>query len=65
MEGFTVNHFAEQLPQASKQLADWLRSGQIRLPEHVEDGIERFPRALIMLFDGSHMGKLLVRTKTS
>lgn len=33
---------------------------RLTLPEHVEHGIERFPDALIMLFTGGHMGKLLV-----
>jgi NADPH-dependent curcumin reductase CurA len=33
---------------------------EIRLPEHVEKGIERYPAALDRLFTGGHMGKLLV-----
>lgn len=34
--------------------------GQIQLREHVERGIERFPAALLTLFEGGHIGKLLV-----
>ena len=37
-----------------------MKQGRFVLPEHVENGIERFPAALIMLFTGGHVGKLLV-----
>jgi hypothetical protein len=30
------------------------------LPEHHEHGLERFGATLAMLFDGSHVGKLLI-----
>jgi hypothetical protein len=61
MEGFTVNHFADRFGEAEAQLARWLDEGQLHLREQVEKGIESFPRALGMLFDGGHTGKLLVR----
>ena len=37
-----------------------MREGRLKLPEHIEVGLERFPEALNMLFNGGHMGKLLV-----
>jgi len=60
MCGFTVDRFAAQFDSARSELLQWLNSGQLRLVEHVEHGIERFPDALAMLFTGGHMGKLLV-----
>lgn len=45
---------------AEAALAGWLAGGQIRLPEHVEHGLERFGGTLAMLFDGGHVGKLLL-----
>jgi NADPH-dependent curcumin reductase CurA len=30
------------------------------MPEEVVEGIERFPEALQMMFDGANLGKLLV-----
>lgn len=60
MGGFTVDHFASRFGEASAELIGWMQSGQLALPEHVERGIERFPAALLMLFNGGHMGKLLV-----
>jgi NADPH-dependent curcumin reductase CurA len=60
MEGFAVNHFRARFPEASAQLASWLDAGEIGLHEQIEQGIERFPQALLELFDGGHVGKLLV-----
>ncbi|MDX1581782.1 MAG: hypothetical protein R3360_09185 [Alphaproteobacteria bacterium] len=36
-------------------------SGQVKLPEHVEDGIDSFPEALKSLFEGQNIGKFLVK----
>ena len=55
-----VDHFAAKFPEASARLAGWLADGSLKLPEHIEAGIESFPGALIRLFTGGHMGKLLV-----
>ncbi len=60
MCGFTVDHHAAKFAEAIPKLAGWMKAGKLRLPEHIEAGIERFPAALIKLFTGGHMGKLLV-----
>lgn len=61
MEGFTVLHFAHRYDEARPILADWVASGQLKLREHVEEGIENLPATLLRLFDGGHIGKLLLR----
>jgi NADPH-dependent curcumin reductase CurA len=60
MGGFTVDHFMARFPEAVADITNWMNEGRLILPEHVEQGIERFPDALLMLFSGGHMGKLLV-----
>jgi hypothetical protein len=60
MEGFAVTHFPQHFEEAEVQLATWLASGDLVMREHVEKGIDRFPQALLTLFDGGHTGKLLV-----
>ena len=60
MLGFTVTHHAHCFEAAAGQLATWMNSGEVKLPEHVVDGIEQFPDALVTLLTGGHMGKLLV-----
>ncbi len=61
MEGFAVTHFQADFPKAEAALASLLSDGKVQLREHVVDGIDRFPEALLMLFNGGHTGKLLVR----
>lgn len=60
MIGFTVDHYADQFPKMEEEITGWIKSGQMNLPEHVIDGIENFPDAIITLMTGGHMGKLLV-----
>ena len=60
MAGFTVLHFADRLTEAEDQITTWLADGRLRTHEHVDEGIESFGRAVVRLFDGSHIGKLLV-----
>jgi NADPH-dependent curcumin reductase CurA len=60
MAGFTVDHFAARFAEAIPRLVEWMRAGRLVLPEHREHGIDRFPAALVMLFRGGHVGKLLV-----
>ena len=60
MLGFTVDHYADQFPDMEADIAKWIQSGELSLPEQVEEGIENFPGALIKLMTGGHKGKLLV-----
>ena len=60
MRGFTVDHFAGEFADMERKIKNWLVEGKLKLPEHIEEGIERFPKALAMLFTGGHTGKLLV-----
>jgi hypothetical protein len=60
MEGFAVTHFHTRFPEAEDALGGWVERGDLRVHEHVVDGIDRFPDALITLLTGGHRGKLLV-----
>jgi NADPH-dependent curcumin reductase CurA len=65
MEGFnTLDHW-DQYERAAAQLAEWVRDGRIRHREHVLDGLDRAPEALVRLFAGDHLGKLVVRVASS
>ena len=61
MEGFAVFHFEHAYAAAEAQLTQWLSRGDLVMPEHVETGVESFPRALDILMSGGHRGKLLVK----
>jgi NADPH-dependent curcumin reductase CurA len=60
MRGFTVDHYAGEFATMEQNIAAWMNEGTLKLPEHIEQGIEQFPKALVMLLSGGHMGKLLV-----
>ena len=61
MEGFTVMHFEDRYAEASKELLDLYKKGKLKIPYHIEDGIENFPLALQKLFTGGNTGKLMVK----
>jgi NADPH-dependent curcumin reductase CurA len=61
MEGFLAMDYVDRYPEAVSKLAQWLRSGQLRSREHIIDGVDAFPDAFDMLFDGRGLGKLLLR----
>ena len=61
MEGFnTLDHW-DRYHEAAGQLAEWVASGAIKTRVHMLDGLERAPEALVRLFTGDHLGKLVVR----
>ena len=64
MEGFAYFHFPECFDEAMADLTRWLDDGSIVMPEHVLDGIDRYPEALEFMFDGGNIGKLMVRATT-
>ena len=61
MEGFTVMHFSDKFDLAIKELTEFYNKGKIIIPTHYENGIESFPKAIQMLFNGGHTGKLMVK----
>ena len=61
MEGFTVMHFEEKHAEASKELLSFYKEGKLKIPYHIEEGIENFPLALQKLFTGGNIGKLMIK----
>ena len=61
MTGMLVFDYQDRFPQATAELARWLRDGQITSREHiVRGGVGDFPDALLMLFSGENTGKLIL-----
>jgi len=61
MEGMIVFDYAARYPEAVAQLGEWLKTGALQSHEHVVDGFEQFPQALLMLFEGRNLGKLVLK----
>lgn len=61
IEGFIVGRFQHLQAQFAKDMAGWIKDGQIAVEETVMDGIASAPAAFIGLFTGANTGKMLVK----
>ncbi len=61
LRGFNLMDFQDLRETFERDMTGWLREGDIRSEETVLQGIEQAPAALIGLFEGRNLGKMLVR----
>ena len=61
MRGFVVSYHAARFPEAIEEISGLIKAGKLTLREHVVDGVENFPQALLQLYSGGHHGNLVVR----
>lgn len=61
VEGFLVNDFQTRFETATRQLGEWIETGEIQYRETVTDGLENAPDAFIGLFEGDNIGKQVVK----
>jgi len=64
MEAFFIYDLESHFADAEVQMARWLAEGRMDYQEDVLEGLEQMPRALMRLYDGSNVGKQLVRVAT-
>lgn len=63
MEGFIVSDYANQFDNALKDLAKWVAQRKITVREDVVQGIENAPTALVRLFNGKNIGKVVIKVQ--
>ncbi|HEX8614674.1 MAG TPA: NADP-dependent oxidoreductase [Telluria sp.] len=61
MEGIVVFDYADRYHQGVAAMAKWMQEGTFKSREDVVDGLENFPEALLMLFEGKNFGKLVLK----
>ena len=61
MEGIVVFDWADRYPEGIAQLAKWMKAGSFKSREDIVEGFQRFPEALLMLFEGKNFGKLVLK----
>jgi len=61
IRGFIVSDFASLQADFHRDVSTWLHEGRIKYREHVVEGLENAPRALIGLLKGENFGKVVVR----
>lgn len=60
MQGFTMRDYMHRVPEALKVLTEGYVDGSLKFREHILKGLDTFPDAFEMLFDGRNHGKLLI-----
>jgi NADPH-dependent curcumin reductase len=61
MEGIVVFDYADRYPVAVAEMAKWMKEGTFKTREDIVQGLEKFPDALLMLFEGKNFGKLVLQ----
>jgi NADPH-dependent curcumin reductase len=61
MEGIVVFDYADRYHLAVAEMAGHLKDGKMKSKEDVVIGIDKFPEALLMLFEGKNFGKLVLQ----
>lgn len=60
MQGFIVSNYKNQFSEGSKHLAMWVQQGKIKYKETIVKGFDKLPAALLGLFEGENIGKMIV-----
>lgn len=60
MQGFIVGNYQSQFGEGSKQLATWVEEGKLKYKETIVKGFDKLPDALLGLFEGDNIGKMIV-----
>jgi len=63
MQGFTMKDYMHRIPEAFTALLTSQQKGDLIFREHIVEGIEQFPQAFEMLFQGGNQGKLLIKVR--
>lgn len=61
MEGFILVDYTDRFDEARAQLGAWYNAGQLKQRSTVIDGFTELPGALVRLFEGYNIGKMLVK----
>ena len=61
MEGFMVTRWASRWLEGIQQMGAWIKDGKIKVDETIVEGYEKMPDAFIGLFQGSNLGKMVVK----
>jgi NADPH-dependent curcumin reductase CurA len=61
VKGLLVFDYQDRYAEAQAKLGQWLAEGKLKAKVDVVEGIEHFPEALLKLFRGGNLGKLLLK----
>lgn len=61
VQGLIILDYFPRFPEAIKDIGQWIKEGKIKYAEEIVEGLENAPKAILKLFDGNKMGKLIVK----
>jgi hypothetical protein len=61
MEGMMKFDYAERYSVAISDIAKWMREDSFKTREDIVQGLQKFPEALLVLFEGKNFGKLILQ----
>lgn len=62
VQGFIIfDDYGHRYNEFAEQMSEWFSTGKIKYREHMIEGLENAPKALIGLLEGQNFGKLVVR----
>ena len=61
MEGFLVPDYAPRFKDARRELSAWLATGALKAHEDIREGFDIIPQTFCGLFQGTNIGKLMVK----
>ncbi|RZI41173.1 NADP-dependent oxidoreductase [Herbaspirillum sp. HC18] len=61
MEGIVVFDYADRYHLGVAEMAKWMKEGTFKTREDIVEGLNNFPEALLMLFEGKNFGKLILQ----
>jgi hypothetical protein len=61
IQGFVMVDYMAQAGKAMKELAGWVKTGEIAWREDIQEGFENIPATLQRLYTGANQGKQLLK----
>ena len=61
MQGFIITNYTDDFPEGIRHLAKCMEEGSLKFTETIIEGFDQLPLALLGLFKGENMGKMIVK----
>jgi len=61
MQGFIISNYQQQFPEGIQYLAKYIKEGKLKFTETIANGFDQLPYALLGLFKGENIGKMIVK----
>jgi len=61
VQGFIILDYVSKFDEAIKDIGQWLNEGKIKYALEIVEGLENAPSAILKLFNGNKIGKLVVK----